>query len=230
MVMTVLLTPIVDVWARTVSRDELGRVATQQVTEWLQQQPDRRFSLLEVQAAQETVVPDGSFSWQIDIPERNLHTGKQSVRLRAMAGGRSVADAQVWVTLKQRERYLVLSRPLRRGDVVRQDDLSGQDVEQQRPMAGYLLASQADRIVGQETVRAIAPDQPLQASWFALPQAINRGGKVRVLVRQGAMFIEAMGVAMANGRMGDVVEIQNSRSQKRFMAQVTGPGEVTVRF
>ncbi|MBF0124251.1 MAG: flagellar basal body P-ring formation protein FlgA [Magnetococcales bacterium] len=229
--LALLLASPPEVGARAVSRDELSRIAKQQVSERLQQQStEQPLTLLAVQAVQGVAVPDGTLSWQIEMPERNLHEGKQSLRLLASASGRTVAEAQVWVTLKQRDRYLVLRRALRRGEVVRADDLIDQEIEQQRPLVGYLLADQADRVVGQAAVRPLVADRPLQMSWFAAPQAIDRGGKVRVLVKHGAMFIETIGVAMANGRIGDTIEVLNNKSQRRFMAQVSGPSEVTVQF
>lgn len=60
------------------------------------------------------------------------------------------------------------------------------------------------------------------------PYLVKRGDLVRVVVRTASAEITAVGEARADGRLGDMVEVRNVDTGKRFTGRVVSAGVVEV--
>ncbi|MBF0339563.1 MAG: flagellar basal body P-ring formation protein FlgA [Magnetococcales bacterium] len=171
-------------------------------------------------------LPDGRLGWKIKPKAGELKPGRQSIPVEVSVNGNVATVLQVSVSLKQPTRYLVMSRPLKRGEVVRESDLQWEESELERPPAGLL--DDPKRIAGQTANRQILADRPLQSEWFSAPMVVARGERVQVAAVRGALRIEATAIAQAAGRVGDTVVMENPASHRRFDARITGPGHAEV--
>lgn len=66
----------------------------------------------------------------------------------------------------------------------------------------------------------IAAGRPILSSMVDLPIAVQSGQQVALRVREGGLVISASGVALQNGAVGDVIEVENSASHHRLRADV----------
>jgi flagella basal body P-ring formation protein FlgA len=57
---------------------------------------------------------------------------------------------------------------------------------------------------------------------------VERGELVRVSVKTGSAEVVAVGEARTNGRLGDLVEVKNVDTGKRFYGRVVSAGVVEV--
>ncbi|MBF0156216.1 MAG: flagellar basal body P-ring formation protein FlgA, partial [Magnetococcales bacterium] len=113
-----------------------------------------------------------------------------------------------------------------RNQSVGADDLEWQTVEVDKPLRGTILDPK--EVVGLTASRQVREGIPLGESWFERPLAVERGSLVRVLLEKGGLVITSSATSVGKGRVGDLVEVRNPRSQRRFMARVVAPGEVRV--
>jgi flagella basal body P-ring formation protein FlgA len=60
-----------------------------------------------------------------------------------------------------------------------------------------------------------------------IPDVIS-GATVTIIAAGGALEIEARGVALQNGLVGETIQVRNADSKKILSGRVTAPGVVTV--
>jgi flagella basal body P-ring formation protein FlgA len=80
-----------------------------------------------------------------------------------------------------------------------------------------------DQALGQRLRVAVRPGAPLLASYLDQEPVIDRGDLVAVDAGTGPLRIQLMARALAAGRLGDVIQLQNPTSRETFPARVTGP-------
>ncbi|MBF0311208.1 MAG: flagellar basal body P-ring formation protein FlgA [Magnetococcales bacterium] len=212
-----------------VSAQVLDKTAmVRSVTRDLQQLLDREQSGIAVQRLflpQDVKVPDGEVTWVVDLPKQ-MDAGRQAVPVAIYVNGEVVREMAVVAELERRLKVPVVQRTLKRNDVVAASDVSWETVSFRKVPED--LITEADAVVGKAATRMVTANRPLQAGWFNTPLAVGRGEKVTVLMEMAGLHIRALGVADAEGRVGEFIQVRNPDSQVRFAAKVVGPGEVRV--
>jgi hypothetical protein len=72
------------------------------------------------------------------------------------------------------------------------------------------------------------PYSPSPGGANSSPYLVERGELVRVSVKTGSAEVVAVGEARTNGRLGDLVEVKNVDTGKRFYGRVVSAGVVEV--
>ncbi|MBF0152647.1 MAG: flagellar basal body P-ring formation protein FlgA [Magnetococcales bacterium] len=170
----------------------------------------------------------GTLSVTMDLAQAALEPGRREFPVSVLEDGVARGQVRFMAILQQEKSLLVLRRPLQRGEVVREADLEEKSLTLTRPTPGVLGAEQMDKVQGLMARRSLSAGTPLQSSWFESPAAVDRGEHVRVRLSRGGLKIETNGVAMAKGRVGESIEVQNSESRRRFLARIVSPGHVEV--
>lgn len=166
-------------------------------------------------------LPDGQVHWKV-VPNGEWRAGRQAVPVEIAVNGKTVTVVQVQAMLKQSFRYLVLTRPLKRGEVVTEADLKAVEGELDRPSVGML--EDARQVIGQAANKSVQANRPLQNDWFTAPHVVNRGERVQVIVSKGGLRIETSGIAKSAGKLGETIAFENPISHQKFEARVVGPG------
>lgn len=119
---------------------------------------------------------------------------------------------------------VIATRPVRRGEVIGSDmvTLLEQDLTGLR---SYFYTDPAN-VIGKEARRNLGESEVITASQLAEPVAIERGSKVQIIARRGAVQITGTGEALAEGRVGDQIRVKNSSSGRIVRGWVAGPGRV----
>ncbi|MBF0177893.1 MAG: flagellar basal body P-ring formation protein FlgA [Magnetococcales bacterium] len=167
-------------------------------------------------------------SVKVEVPQSGLEPGRREFSATVLEHGVPKGQVQVTAIIRQERSLLVLRRPMQRGEVVREDDLEERSLILTRSMPGVFGIEQMKEVSGQMARRALQPGVPLQMGWFESPMAVDRGEPVKVRLHRGGLKIETSGVALAKGRVGESIEVQNPDSRRRFLARVVGPGRVEV--
>ena len=83
-------------------------------------------------------------------------------------------------------------------------------------------------LLGMQLTRAIAAGAPITgANVEALP-VVRRGQKVKMIIESGTLHVTATGLAHSDGKLDQMIKIQNINSNKTVHGRVTGPGIVEV--
>ncbi|MBF0428432.1 MAG: flagellar basal body P-ring formation protein FlgA [Magnetococcales bacterium] len=211
------------VYAQSLPRQNIIREVEQELRTVLEKNP-KGLRLDRVFYRDELHVPDGKVTWTVKSDD--LRQGRQTIPVEVAVNGKVTNTIQVAITLKKRIRYLTLARPLKRGEVVTEADLTWEEGEFDRAVSG--LMQDPKQVIGLATSRQVQADKPLQLDWFVTPMVIKRGERVQVTTARGALQIEMVGVAQSAGRVGETIQLENPASHRRFDARVTGPGQAQV--
>ncbi|MFE8069681.1 flagellar basal body P-ring formation chaperone FlgA [Marinobacteraceae bacterium S3BR75-40.1] len=130
------------------------------------------------------------------------------------------------IDIEIRDEAMVATTPLARGTRIQAGMLDKREVivnaqrkstySSPKPLVGMLLK----RSIGSGTV--LSPDL-LEA-----PDAVSRGDRVIISASSGPVVIETRGKALASGKIGEQVLVENLRSQRRIYGIVAAPGRVEV--
>ena len=83
---------------------------------------------------------------------------------------------------------------------------------------------------GAVTVRPIGAGTILTKEMVTLPIVVLKNSLVKVRVVNGTITILGEGISLKDGRVGEIIEIENPLSKKKFHALVVGPGEVRLEL
>lgn len=123
----------------------------------------------------------------------------------------------------------VLTRRMKRGDVIGEADIGMRPVPEKRLRPdGYMLAK--EQLIGQTLRRALAPSHPVRRADISLPVAVEAGQEVNMLFRSGAMQLSDRGVVLDKGSVGDVIRVKNARSNQIVRARIETPEQVLVNY
>lgn len=122
----------------------------------------------------------------------------------------------------------VLSRRLRRDDVIGATDIIWIEVPDDNRAAAYVRDAEA--LVGMSLSRGAIPGRPIQLGSLAPPLVVTRNDTVTMLLQHGALSVTARGRAMEDGAVGDHIRVANVDSSRIVDARVIGPGTVSVRI
>jgi flagella basal body P-ring formation protein FlgA len=128
------------------------------------------------------------------------------------------------VSLKQR--VVVASVPLQKGQIISTDDLSYEVIEITTFNPGHIADHQA--IVGQQAKRRINQGDAVLAQWLIEPKAIRRGDRVTIQASSNQISVATSGTAMADGRLGEQINVRNNRSDRVIRAKVVAEGRVSI--
>ncbi|GAB0056858.1 hypothetical protein SIID45300_01173 [Candidatus Magnetaquicoccaceae bacterium FCR-1] len=211
--------------AQLIHARDVARASEQQVRALLEGDA-QGLRLEKVFYRDELRLPDGPVNWKIKADVNDWGSGRQTIPVEVLVNGKPEMVIQVAAIFKQSLRYPVLKRAIKRGDVVREGDIKWMEGDLKNPPAGMI--EDPKEILGMSATRSITSDRPLQTDWFASPQVVARGERVRVVAVSGALRIESTAVAKNGGRVGEIVSMENPDSHRRFDARITGPGQAEV--
>ncbi len=136
------------------------------------------------------------------------------------ADGRSLAETQARVEARARVPVVTLTHGLRRGEPVR-PDVVRLELADWRPGATF-LPPVTKLFEGRVAARTLGTGVPLKEGDLERPALVERNRPVIVTARSGGFEIRTAGRALEEGRAGDVVNVENPETQRRYLARVVG--------
>lgn len=122
----------------------------------------------------------------------------------------------------------VATRNLERGSLIQPGDF--QFVRQNLNLIGANYVDSSDVFIGQELKRPLRAGEPLRQSFYEAPRIVQRGDRVTLEAQSNGLSVAAPGMAMANGKIGERIQVKNAHSSKIVDALVIAPGRVRVRY
>lgn len=120
----------------------------------------------------------------------------------------------------------VLTRQLRKGDVIEQADLEMRKVAERQLRKDTI--TDAAQVIGKSPLRMISPGRPMRMAEISAPVMIKKGQTVEMLYTTPYMTIRTSGEALEDGSQNALVRVQNSTSQKAVSGRVVATGRVEV--
>lgn len=120
----------------------------------------------------------------------------------------------------------VLSRRVRRGDVIGENDVEWIEMRSDR-LANTTILDSAD-LIGMAARRTLQPGKALRMTDVRRPVIVARGATVFVAYRTAQMSLTVGGRALGDGAIGDTIRVLNIQSNVVIEARVESSNMVTV--
>lgn len=111
--------------------------------------------------------------------------------------------------------------------------ISGQDIELQEMDVALLYRGyfrSIDEVKGFVVKRPIPAGQILSPVVVNPPNLVAKGQKVTILAESAGISIRAMGEALSDGALGEVIQVRNASSSRIIEGRITAQGQVKVTF
>lgn len=118
------------------------------------------------------------------------------------------------------------AREIARGEVVTPDALVMKRYNISNLRGEPLLSREA--ATGLTAKRTLRPWKPILPAQLEQPLLVKRGQAVTIVSRTGDISAQTAGVALKEGRLHEMIRVQNSSSGRIVDASVAGPGQVSV--
>lgn len=148
-------------------------------------------------------------------------TGRQSFEIIAQVQGHE-RRIPIQAEITALPRAIVASRPIAKGDVVRQEDIESRPLPADFAGSDERLLSR-EEVIGRETTRPLALGQPVSAADVQLPRLVHRGDKVTVCSLAAGISITTSGKAAEDGALGDSISVELEDPKRQILATVAGP-------
>ncbi len=169
-------------------------------------------------------IPEGQLEVEV-IPSNPNILGSSSFSLILSVDGRVVKNMSVRGKLQAMAQVVVASQPLRRGLTLDSSHLGEAAVDiDSLPEAQFDPQS----LIGRVLTRSLAAGSPILGYMAEEPPVIRRGQMVRMVISTGALQLSATGMAHSDGRLEQMIKVQNLSSNKTIHGRVSGPGVVEV--
>jgi flagella basal body P-ring formation protein FlgA len=152
----------------------------------------------------------GRFEATLDLP-----AGAAS-RARLRYSGRAAVTTEV----------ALLTRPLSRGEVIRQDDI----LLQRRPRTevNSTVITDLKQALGYAARTSLQAERPLRSTDLMKPELVQRNQAVTLVYQVPGIMLTVRGRAAEGGAEGDAITVINEQTKRPVQGVVAGPGQVVV--
>lgn len=187
----------------------------------------------------------GHTSVQLDNPQLVLHapldvpaeltfssltldnSGQRFAGLAQLRSGqRILAQSAVGGRIVTRVDVPVLSRPLRRDEIISGNDITWLPTDLNAGSMNILF--NAEDLIGKAPRTSLRPGVPVRAVDLVTPPAVNRGKQVTMIYQAGRMTITAQGRALSDAAVGETVRVVNISSSRTVEGVVEALGVVRI--
>lgn len=131
-------------------------------------------------------------------------------------------------TIHHFEFIVVAKRSIPRGSIIKESDLILVEQDTSRLNGAYLR--KITLAVGKKVKQTIRTHTPVTQRVLIDPQIIKRGDPITIIAQSPALEIRAPGNALASGKIGDIIRVKNTKSQKIVEARIASNNTVTVQM
>lgn len=152
-------------------------------------------------------------------------------RWRAVYGGIAMLcilplDAPAAISTPQTTTVSVLSRPLGRGDIIREADL--ETLEYKGGNANKVFITEHADLLGMSLKRPMRAGVPLRGSDIMVPIVVAKGEIVTMAFESPGISLKTRGKSLDDGVQGARVRVINMQTNRTVEATVSAPGYVLV--
>ena len=135
---------------------------------------------------------------------------------------------RLWGFVEVLKKVPVVVKPLQAGEVFREEHVSLELRELSR--LPHDVVFDVGSALGKEVRMSLRPGMVLRTSHLQLPVLVKRNEEVELIAQGKNFIVKAKGVALENGRLGEVIRVKNKESQKVVFAKVVGERIVEVSY
>ena len=133
---------------------------------------------------------------------------------------------RVWGFVEVLKKVPVVAKPIQAGEILREEYVSLELRELSRLPHDVIF--DISLALGKEVRTSLRPGMVLRTSHLQLPVVVKRNEEVEIIARGKNFIVKAKGIALENGRLGEVIRVRNKESNKVVFGKVVGERQVEV--
>ncbi len=169
-------------------------------------------------------LPEGKIDWEIRPSDPDI-IGSSHFSVIIKVDNRVRKNLRVAGKVKAVTRIVVAKDDLQRGAMITPDMITMATADISRMSHPFFTMRD---VIGKKLKRTIYKGAAIERSLVEYPPVIVKNQLVKIVVQKGNLFISASGVARMNGKMNEVIRVQNLSSRKLIFCKVAAPGIVEV--
>lgn len=171
-------------------------------------------------------VPAGKIDLKVKPLNPDKWGGHTAVPVQILLNGKNYRTIVVTFHLQVFQKAVIVIQPLKKGEVISPDKVALKRVDVSRLYRSSY--NSLNEVIGARATRYLGPNMILtKADVEQVPLAL-KGKPVTIRVKVGLVEISTIGKALADGRMGDLIQVQNLDSGKKIFTKVIGPALVEI--
>ena len=174
------------------------------------------------------IVPAGRLHLEIEKISGGARTGRRSFRVGLFVNDQFIKTVSVVGEVKAKATVATPVRWIKPKEIVRAEDVRAMTVLV--PSLTHDFVLDLNDVIGKEVLRPLPPRQPIRKALLDDPPIIRKGDRVMLEVRQGGLLVQAVGLAKATGKFGDIIPVKNQHSGRELVGRIMGAGFVEVGF
>lgn len=120
----------------------------------------------------------------------------------------------------------VVARSVARGEILTLEDVTLRRMSTSQ--GGFGLVLDVQQVIGKELKRRLEAGEPVRLSHIKAPQVIRKGDRVVLEASASGVSVVTTGTALANGEVGEQIQIRNEKSERVVDAEVVAPGKARI--
>jgi len=206
---------------------EMARILEDHLQKMIQN-PSRRVALGEFRVYDQVIVPRGSFSCQVLVPEKAIQGGNIAGTMVFFANGQEIKKIRFSVRVDIYADVLVPRHFLKKHQEVQADDI--QIANRNIAVLPQDVVTEGKEVLGKRTTLSISSQEVLRLSMLEIPPLVNKGEKVILIIENDQFKITSMGEVGETGRKGDRIRLINLSSKKEVYGRILDANTVQVDF
>lgn len=120
----------------------------------------------------------------------------------------------------------VVARSVARGEILTLEDVTLRRMSTSQ--GGFGLVLDVQQVIGKELKRRLEAGEPVRLSHIKASQVIRKGDRVVLEASTSGVSVVTTGTALANGEVGEQIQIRNEKSERVVDAEVVAPGKARI--
>ena len=133
------------------------------------------------------------------------------------------------VNIRLFDRALVAKKPLKRGQLVKEEDVDIQQIEVKNSHFSYLLDHERGLVINHVLKRNLNRGDLFKRLHLKKQTLINKGDRVTIVVKQPGFQISMEGIALNEGGVGEKIKLKNIKTKKIIQGIVVNKQLVQVQ-
>lgn len=169
-------------------------------------------------------LPNGELSCDV-IPSNPGILSSSRFSLIFRVNDRVVKNMSIRGRVEARANVVITAIPVKKGTILTPHHLKEavMDISEIKD-PGFSV----DQFLGKKITRSLRAGSPVKISMVEILPVIHRGEKVKIVIQSGSMLLTATGLAHSDGKINDLIRVQNLNSNKIVFGKVKGPGIVEI--
>jgi flagella basal body P-ring formation protein FlgA len=206
---------------------EMARILENHLQKMIQN-PSRKVAIGEFRGYEQVIVPRGSFSCQVLVPEKAIQGGNIAGTMVFFAHGQETRKIRFSARVDIYADVLVPRHFLKKHHEIQADDI--QFANKNIAVLPQDVITEEKEVLGKRTTLSINNQEVLRLSLLEPLPLVNKGDRVILLIENDQFKITALGEVKEVGRKGDRIKLINLSSKKEVSGRVLDANTVQVDF